>query len=448
MHFYSTNHKAPKVTFREALLIGQAPDRGLYMPVNIPKIPFDVISSFADLPYPKIAQTVASYIVENDIPPEILEQITKDAYTYAVPLDQIYGNKYVMRLDQGPTASFKDFAARMMARIIQYFLKQDNKKLVILTATSGDTGGAVADAFYHLENIRVVVLYPEKEISAPQRKQMTTLGDNVIAIGVNGKFDDCQALVKEAFADQELSKIPLSSANSINFGRLLPQSVYYFYAYSRLIPKNNAEIIFSVPSGNFGDLMGGLLAKKMGLPVNKFIAAVNENDEFPRFLSSGLYNKIVPSKNCLSSAMNVGHPSNLARLVDIYGGHMDEKGNLIKAPNMEELKRDIWSISISDEETRKTIKSVYDTYKFILEPHGAVGWAGLQAYLKQYPSELPCVSFETADPAKFPEQIQEMIHITPSLPNQMQLQATKKEYMISLSVHYSDFKSFLKKEFL
>jgi threonine synthase len=365
-----------------------------------------------------------------------------------VPLIPLYDNKYIMRLDQGPTASFKDFAARMMGRLMQHFLKQKQSRLVILTATSGDTGGAVADAFYGLDNIDVIILYPQKEISERQRRQMTTLGKNVTAIGLDGKFDHCQALVKEAFADTDLAEIPLSSANSINYGRLLPQMVYYFYAYSRVAAPHNQEIIFSVPSGNFGDMMGGLLAKHMGLPVHKFVVAVNENDEFVNFLKTGLYLKIEPSRACLSSAMNVGHPSNLARLIDLYEGHMDEKGNLHRIPDMERIRQDIWGISIADDHTRTIIKSAYEKFQYTLEPHGAVAWGGLEMYLEQNPSDLPCVAFETADPAKFPELIREVLGLEPPLPLSMEQQASKQEFLKDLPNNYQQFKQFLIDKYL
>jgi threonine synthase len=243
----------------------------------------------------------------------------------------VYDHIHVLRLDQGPTASFKDFAARMMARLMGRFLKEDGQQLTILTATSGDTGSAVAHAFHKIPGVRVIVLFPIAEVSVSQRKLMTTLRDNIRTIAVDGKFDDCQAMVKRAFADPALKHIPLSSANSINIGRLLPQSVYYFYAASR-IAKPGEPMVFSIPSGNFGDAMGAVVAREMGLPVKKIIAPVNDNDEFPRFLATGRYEKISPSRNSVSNAMNVGHPSNLARLVAVYGGQMDEAGKSTSSP--------------------------------------------------------------------------------------------------------------------
>jgi len=283
--YVSTSEKSLAITFKEAIIQGQAPDKGLYMPDKIPKISAETLLSMKDMSYAEIAFTIVNQFLKDEIPENELKRIVKETYNYPLPLEKVTDSVFIMRLDQGPTASFKDFAARMLARLMQYYLKQQNKNLLILTATSGDTGGAVANAFYGMDNIKVIVLFPEKEISLRQRKQMTTLGKNITAIAIKGKFDDCQALVKKAFADKELEYLNLSSANSINFGRLLPQTIYYFYAYSKLAKE---EVIFSVPSGNFGNLMGGILAKHMGLPVHKFIAAVNENNEFPLFLETAL----------------------------------------------------------------------------------------------------------------------------------------------------------------
>lgn len=446
--YYSTNLKAEVVTFSNALLKGQAPDKGLYLPQNIPQISQDDINNFSGIPYHEIAFDVIRRFLVGEIANGELQALVRDAYDYPVPLEKVCERKYVMRLDQGPTASFKDFAARMMGRLMQYYLKRNGKKLLILTATSGDTGSAVANAFYGLDNIQVVVLFPRFEVTDRQRKQMTTLGKNVHVLALEAKFDDCQALVKHAFSDPELEYLNLSSANSINIGRLIPQIVYYFYAFSRLKTENHPErIIFSIPSGNFGDMMGGILAMKMGLPVKKFIIATNENDEFPKYLKSGKYDKIEPSRNCISSAMNVGHPSNLARLVALYGGMMDEKGNIHQAADMELMRKDIFSVSISDKHTRETIRKSYQDYKVILEPHGAAGWAGLMEYLEINPTDNHkdqlCVSLETAHPAKFPEEIQRIIGVDPPLPKSLEGLDGKPEFVTALPVDYLDFKRFL-----
>jgi threonine synthase len=294
--------------------------------------------------------------------------------------------------------------------------------------------------------VETVILFPKGEVTDRQRKQMTTLGKNVHVLALDAKFDDCQALVKQAFADPELNKLPLSSANSINIGRLIPQIVYYFYAWSRLHIAKDKKIIFSVPSGNFGDMMGGVFAMKMGLPVSKFIIATNENDEFPEFLASGIYNRIEPSRNCISSAMNVGHPSNLARLVDLYGGRMDEKGNISKPANMKEMQKDLYSVSITDEQTRKTIKEAYETFGVILEPHGAVGWAGLMSYIKANPELDPdtlCVSLETAHPAKFPAEIMKILSINPELPDSLKGLEDLPETVFDIPNNYTDFREYL-----
>ncbi len=464
--YYSTNLNVKPVTFKEALLKGQAPDRGLYMPQEIPEVSSEELRGLAGKDYYEIAYAIGKKFLGNDIPDENLLAIVKDAYKFPVPLENVYDGKYVLRLDQGPTASFKDFAAQMMGRLMQYFLKQENRNLLILTATSGDTGSAIANAFYDLENIKVIVLFPEKEVTDRQRKQMTTLGKNIQIISLDGKFDDCQAMVKRAFADPELEYLPLSSANSINIGRLLPQVMYYFYAFAQLrnVPQTssfanqnvpqasslvNDQVIFSVPSGNFGNLMGGLIARKMGLPVKKFVVAVNENDEFPQFVASGAYEKIVPSKNCISSAMNVGHPSNLARLVALYGGQMDEKGTVSKSPDFDLIRNHMYAISISDEETKATIKAAYQDHQLLLEPHGAVAWAGLSHYLAEHREgeDQLCIALETAHPAKFPEEIQEILSLDPELPPSLRGLEEKEEFLEKMSNDYEEFKNYLTRNY-
>ena len=447
--FDSTNRRTEPVTFREALLKGLAPDRGLFMPQQIPILSAQEKAGFTDLPYPEIALAVCAKFMHGQIPENELSALIKDAYDFPVPLEQVEGRQYVMRLDQGPTASFKDFAARLMGRLINYYLSQENEKLLILTATSGDTGSAIANAFYGLDNIQIVVLFPEREVTVRQRKQMTTLGRNVSIVSIDGKFDHCQALVKEAFSDSGLDHLRLSSANSINIGRLVPQIVYYFYAHARLRRHVDEPIIFSVPSGNFGDMMGSMLAMRMGLPVKRLVIATNENDEFPSYVASGAYKTIEPSRNCISSAMNVGHPSNLARLVALYGGRMDEKGHISEAADLERLRREIFAVSISDAQTRQTIRSAYEQHRLLLEPHGAVAWAGLQLYLQQAgqePEQL-CVSLETAHPAKFPEEIRSLLGFDPPLPPSLEGLEDRKESFAVMANDYSAFKEFLKKNY-
>ena len=295
--------------------------------------------------------------------------------------------------------------------------------------------------------LRVVILYPESEVSELQRRQMTTLDGNISVLAVKGKFDDCQLMVKKAFADPELRSLNLSTANSINIGRLLPQVVYYFYAYSRLI-REYSDVVFSIPSGNFGNMMGGMLARRMGLPVRRFVVSVNSNDEFPRFLSGGEYQKLEPSVNCLSSAMNVGHPSNIARLVDLFGGEMNEKGEIKRMPDMGRLRDEITSYSIGDSETLKLMAETRDKYSVLIEPHGAVALAGLEKYIFEN-SLLPgtaYVALETAHPAKFPEIVRKATGLIPDIPESIAGLDTRKELFSTIRNSYSEFKMFLSDE--
>ncbi len=450
--FYSTNLKTEPVTFDKALLKGLAPDKGLFMPEEIPTFSKEEIKSFSDKEYYEIAFEVARKFLKGQISDSELLDLVKDAYDFEVPLEHVVDSKYVMRLDGGPTASFKDFAARMMGRLMQYYLKKEKRELLILTATSGDTGSAIANAFYGLDNIKVVVLFPEKEVTERQRKQMTTLGKNIQIVSLDGKFDDCQALVKEAFSDKDLDYLNLSSANSINIGRLIPQIVYYFYSFAKLREgNNNDDVIFSVPSGNFGDMMGGVFAKHMGLPVKRFVITVNENDEFPIYLETGEYSKIEPSENCISSAMNVGHPSNVARLIALYGGVMDEKGAISKQADLELMRKHFYSISINDGITRETIEKAYKEHKLLLEPHGAVGWAGMLDYLEKHPEndtdKQLIISLETAHPAKFPEEINKIIGIDPELPPSLEGLDNKEEFLDKIELNYNVFKEYLKNKY-
>jgi threonine synthase len=443
LFFHSTNGQAPAVDLRGAFLEGQAPDRGLYMPDKFPKLTADEIAVFKDLPYHEIATRVLTKFTDGVIPHDAVAAMCREAYDFPIPLEKVYDHVYVLRLDQGPTAAFKDFAALLMARMFGYFLKGDKRQVTILTATSGDTGAAVAHAFHKVSGVRVIVLFPFAEVAESQRKLMTTLADNVRTIAIDGKFDDCQAMVKCAFADPDLKHIPLSSANSINIGRLLPQSVYYFYAASRLA-KSGEKIVFSIPSGNFGDMMGAVVAREMGLPVKKIVAPVNENDAFPKFLSSGHYQKISPSRNSVSNAMNVGHPSNLARLVAIYGGRMDETGKIHQQPDLEAMQCELFSSSVSDERTRETIKEVWVKYQLLLEPHGAVAWRGYQDWLAaESNDDAPAVILETANPAKFPEEIERLFKWSPDIPPAMAEALKLPEDFDRMGADYEKFKAYL-----
>ena len=449
--YYSTNLKSPEVTFCEALLKGLAPDGGLYLPSSLPSISPGELEGFSSKKYHEIAFNILNKIIGNEIDKDDLLSLCADAYNFDIPLEKVYGRKYVMRLDQGPTASFKDFAARMMSRMMQYFLSLNDQHLTVLTATSGDTGSAVANAFYGLSNINAIVLFPSNEVTLMQRKQMTTLQNNISVIAIDGKFDDCQRLVKMAFLDPALSAISLTSANSINIGRLLPQSVYYFYAYSKLATNIDEKAIFSVPSGNFGNLMGGLIAKRMGLPVRQFIISTNANNEVPEFLRTGSYQPIYPSKNCISSAMNVGNPSNLARIAAFYGGVMDESGNIIKSPDLKQMREDLFAVSVIDEETRSTINDAYRKYSLLLEPHGAVAWRGIKEYSridkKTVPGKTLYISLETAHPAKFPEELGQILNIEHPLPSSLIDLENKPEKYFSLENSYELFKDFLLKHY-
>jgi threonine synthase len=444
--FHSTNGQSPPVNLRDALLIGQAPDRGLYLPQGFPQLTPAEMASFAELPYPEIAFRVLSKYTDGILPPADLAALCRDAYDFEVPLEPVQGfdRVAVLRLDRGPTASFKDFAARLMARLIGRFVRECGQTLTILTATSGDTGSAVAHAFHGLPGIRVIVLFPLAEVSTRQRKLMTVLTGNVRCVALDGKFDDCQALVKQAFADPALKHLSLSSANSINIGRLLPQSVYYFYAASRLA-RPGEPMLFAVPSGNFGDMMGAVVARQMGLPIRKLIVPVNGNDAFPRFLATGSYARIEPSRNCLSNAMNVGHPSNLARLVAIYGGHMDERGVIHRAPDLAALRRDLFSSSVTDAQTLATMREAWSQHRLLLEPHGAVGWRGFLDYLAVEPrSAAPAVVLETAHPAKFPDEIEKTLGFSPQVPPALAAVDQAAESYDRMAVDYPAFREYLR----
>ena len=448
--YYSTNRNTPAVSLREAVLQGQAPDRGLFMPDRLPSFTRDELATLAGKRYTEVAHAVLRRFTEGMIDDATLAALCEDAYDFDVPLERVTERRYLMRLDRGPTASFKDFAARMMARWMGVLMREEGGELLILTATSGDTGSAVAHAYRGVEQVLVVVLFPVAEVSDRQRRQMTTIGGNVTVFGVDGQFDDCQAMVKRAFADPDLAALRLTSANSINIARLLPQAVYFFYAYVQLADVAAEEpVVISVPSGNFGNMMGAVIARHMGLPLDHLVIATNANDEVPEFLRTGRYNKIVPSRVCISNTMNVGHPSNLARLVDLYGGWMDETGVLRKPPDLARLRQDLHAVSIDDDQTRATIKNAYEQHGVILEPHGAVGWAGLTHYLRGRPDSdnILAISVETAHPAKFPEEIRSILGIDPETPPSLQGLDDRPESYGSISPDYEPFRDLLLERF-
>lgn len=445
IRYISTNGHPEAVSFSHALMAGLAPDKGLYIPDHFPELDHDELNSFAGIGYHDIAAHVTGKFMGDEMSYTALHSICHDAYNFDVPLEEISEGKFILRLDQGPTASFKDFAARLMSRLMQHFLSSDNRKLTILTATSGDTGSAVANAFYGLKNIKVIILFPLDEVTEIQRKQMTTLKGNIKVIAVNGKFDDCQHMVKQAFTDPELRTFGLSSANSINIGRLIPQTIYYIYAWSRVATHSRNRVVFSVPSGNFGNVTAGLIAKRMGLPVDHFVISTNENDEFPEFMKSGIYKPVVPSRNCISSAMNVGHPSNLARIISMYGGRMDEKGHISVQADLPLMKSDMTGIKISDEETRRTIFNEYLNRQLLLEPHGAVAWAGLNEYINSHSEvkNVQYISLETAHPAKFSHELRKVINTEPPLPVSMERLLGKQESYLSMENNYGSLKELL-----
>jgi threonine synthase len=451
IRYYSTNRNLNtsgikgfknKVTFKEALFMGIAPDNGLFMPTKIPRLSKKEILSFKGKDYADVAYAILRKFLQYEINDSDLRHITKDAYDFDVPLKKIDDATYLMWLSKGPTASFKDFAARLMARLMQK-LKPESKEITILVATSGDTGSAIGEAYRGIEGIKVFILYPKNEVSSIQKKHMDTIGKNVRVIAIDGKFDDCQRLVKEAFADKDLEKLNLTSANSINMGRILPQVCYYFYAYANTAD-NFKPVLFSIPSGNFGNSFGCEIARRMGLPVDKIIIATNGNDEFPRFLETGTYNKIEPSKICLSNAMNVGNPSNLARYFDLYNGTIDKEGNIHKIPDIAEMRKHIYSVATSDEETVKTIKETYKGYALLVEPHGAVGIAALQRY-RETNKRIKSICIETADPSKFQEIIEKELKITPKMPKSMGVIYTRKGKAVNLPKDYISFKGYLLK---
>lgn len=445
MKFYSTNRNIPGigfshlVSFSEALSLGIAPDGGLFMPERIPLLSKADILVLKEKPYAEVAFEVLKNFLLDPLTEDQLKHICSDAYNFDIPIEKFNNNIFLARMDQGPTASFKDFAARLLSRLMSA-LKTPGKTITVLVATSGDTGGAVGEAFKGLKETRVIILYPKKEVSTVQKKQLDGIGENVISIQVEGNFDDCQLLVKSAFADEDLKKHNLTSANSINVGRVLPQIVYYFYLYLKAA-KDFEKIIFTVPTGNLGNALGCEIARRMGLPVEKIILATNANNEVPEFLKNASYKKISPSINSISNAMNVGNPSNLARFFDLYGGTVDKEGLVHKMPDIDAMRKNLFSESVSDAETVTTIKEAYEKNNVLLEPHGAVGVAVTKRYFSSHPA-LNCIVLETAHPAKFPEVIEKELKIQVPLPASMR--SIKNNIApVSLSNRYSDLKKFI-----
>lgn len=430
-----------EVSFREALLTGLAPDDGLFMPDRIPAISPEQINAFSDMPYHEVARTIISEFLAGEIDDDIIQDVTRAAYTFDIPVEQVDSFRYIMRLDRGPTASFKDFAARFMARMMQR-LKAPGSRLTILVATSGDTGSAVGHAFRGCDGITVYILYPENGVSPFQQKQLDGIGDNVRAVAVGGTFDDCQQIVKKAFLDTDLKSCNLTSANSINIGRILSQIPYYFYAFARICGENE-PLVVSVPSGNFGNSLGCELARRMGLPVAKLILAVNANDEFPRFLETEQYSIVSPSIACISNAMNVGNPSNLARYFNLYGGILDKHGTVYRKPDIGLMHENLYSCSVSDEATIAVIRDYFTRHSTILEPHGAVGMAALDRYFHEA-GERKALCLETAHPAKFMELMNRYIPAEITVPDLLQQFFSETGYHDCIPNNYPAFKEYLK----
>lgn len=429
MKYYSTNNRDRNVSLRVAVIQGLAPDNGLYMPEYIPVLPDLFIRSLADLTLRQIGFEVAARFVNDDVPEHELRKIIEHTIQFDAPLVAIEENVYAQELFHGPTLAFKDFGARFLSGLLGYFAQQENKTITILVATSGDTGSAVANAFLNVPGTRVVVLYPAGKVSEVQEKQFTTLGNNITALEVAGTFDDCQRLVKAAFMDADLKKsFFLTSANSINIARLIPQSFYYFYAYAQLA-KTSRPLVVSVPSGNFGNLTAGLIAKRMGLPITKFVAATNVNAIVPEFLKSGVF---LPrtSRQTISNAMDVGNPSNFVRMLDLY----NQDGT--------RLSNDVAGFSFTDLETKAVMQSVFERSQYVMDPHGAVGYLGLKMFLQAHP-DYTGVFLETAHPAKFMEVVEEAIHIKPEFPERLIKFLTGTKNSIPISAKFEEFKSLL-----
>lgn len=433
MKYYSTNHIAPEVSLQEAVIRGLAPDKGLYMPKAIKPLDKDFFEHIEDMTFQEMAYRVADAFFGEDIEASSLRQIVNDTLSFDVPLVQVTENIYSLELFHGPTLAFKDVGARFMARLLKYFIQYQQKgNINVLVATSGDTGSAVANGFLGVEGIHVYVLYPKDKVSHIQESQFTTLGQNITALEVDGTFDDCQALVKSAFIDTELNeKMKLTSANSINVARFLPQAFYYFYAYAQLKKIGQAaKTVICVPSGNFGNLCAGLFGYRLGLPILRFIAANNANDVFYKYLQTGNYQPQA-SIQTLANAMDVGAPSNFARIYDLFDGSHHRISSLISGA------------TYTDGHIREAIKQCFSETGYILDPHGACGYEALKENLQ--PSETG-IFLETAHPAKFKEKVETIINQDIDIPQRLKTFMSGKKQSIAMSKQFDDFKAFLMKE--
>lgn len=430
MNYYSLNKKSSNVSFKEALIKGLAPDKGLYFPEKINKLSESFIVNINNYSNEEIAYECIHQFIGNDIPESDLRKIIADVLSFDFPLTKLNDQISFLELFHGPTMAFKDVGARFMARCLEYFLKNqdENKSVTVLVATSGDTGGAVASGFYKVNGIKVVILYPKGKVSKVQEKQLTTLGENITALEVDGTFDDCQAMVKKAFLDDDLlNKISLTSANSINIARWLPQMFYFFFSYRDFKLSQSDKIAFSVPSGNFGNICAGMMAKEMGLPINKFIASNNINDVVNRYLKTKIYDA-KPSIQTISNAMDVGDPSNFVRISNIYKNDF----NLIK--------NNLHTCSFTDEETVDGIKELINEFNYIPDPHGAVGFLGVKEFIKSN-SNYKFIILETAHPAKFSDVIN-LYTDNLVVPNQISSIINKKKKSVEID-GYIAFKNFL-----
>jgi len=429
MRLYSTKNTNSFVSLSEAIMKGLPDDNGLFMPEHLPKLSDDFINNLKDYSFQEIAFEVCKTLFQGTIPENDLKTIIENSITFPAPIKTLDEQTHILELFHGPSLAFKDFGARFMAQIMSYFNQENKKELVILVATSGDTGGAVASGFYKTEGIKVVILYPKGKVSMLQEKQLTTLGHNISALEVEGSFDDCQTLVKQAFLDNELNQqIRLSSANSINIARLIPQSFYYYEAFKQINDYDN-PITFVVPSGNFGNITAGLLAKKMGLPISHFVAATNANNIVPHYLCSGNYNP-KPSVATISNAMDVGNPSNFARMQDLYSYTWNN------------MSKEIFGYSINDEYTREGIKEVFDKYNYVIDPHGAVGYLAFKAYQKNHPNAKGVI-LETAHPSKFLDVVEEVIGEKVDIPERLAILAKREKEATLMNTEFEPFKKWL-----
>ena len=430
MNYYSTNGRAADASLEEAVVKGLASDKGLFMPHEIKRLPDSFFDEIQDLSFQEIAYRVADAFFGEDVPADTLKAIVYDTLSFDAPVVKVQDNIYSLELFHGPTLAFKDVGGRFMARLLGYFIRKEGKRQVnVLVATSGDTGSAVANGFLGVEGIHVYVLYPKGKVSEIQEKQFTTLGQNITAIEVDGTFDDCQALVKNAFMDEELNRhMQLTSANSINVARFLPQAFYYFYAYAQLKKAGKADqVVVCVPSGNFGNITAGLFGKHMGLPIKRFIAANNRNDIFYQYLQTGQYCPR-PSVATIANAMDVGDPSNFARVLALYEG------------NHARIAAEISGATYTDEQIRESVKQVYDATGYLLDPHGACGYRALSEQLQ--PGETG-VFLETAHPAKFLQTVEEIIGAPVEIPAKLQAFLKGTKQTVAMSKEFAAFKAYL-----